>query len=394
MRFFSAVLALCGAAIGCSSSAHPPPPLFGADTSFDVGPTDSGTSAFDVARDSATFNCADGIDAGVCACTELGQTPPALYILLDKSGSMEQIVAPSTVSKWDQVRRALFDSTNGVLRKLGSRLSVGMALFPSGSGAACAPGVQVFPIGVGLSSTYDTLASILSSTKPAGSTPTASSVSALIPLLKSRKAGTTFVLLATDGAPNCGTTACSAEQCQYDIDGAKLSDGTLCAPPLNCCDQTVVMGGDGWKACNDEGATRKAVAALAAAGINTFVLGIPGTERYATTLDDLALAGGEAQATAGPRYYAATDGPSLEAALSAIAAKVIDTCVIALETDVTDPGITNVLVDGTLVPKDDVSGWSWLDSSHIQLNGTTCDNVHAGRVSRIQVAVGCKTIER
>ena len=256
-------------------------------------------------------------------------------------------------------------------------------------------GAQIFPVTVGGATTYNTLAGILGSTTPNldGNTPTAASIGALAPTLE-KLSGSVYVLLATDGAPNCGTEHCTADRCTYDIEGAKLSDGTTCSPPLNCCDPSQVSGTD-WTACDDADATKTQVSALAAAGIATFVLGVPGTELYAADLDALAVAGGEPQSASSPtRYYAATDKTSLLAALKTIAAKVLATCTLTLDAPVSDPGTTNVLLDGTVVPQDGTDGWTWTDPSHIELHGNACTRVLDGDVGSVQVAVGCKTVTR
>jgi hypothetical protein len=385
--------------LGCSSNDHAPRALGG--DPFDapaVDASDGGASGFDVKEDGGELNCAATLEADACACTEIGAHPPTLYILLDHSGSMNEVVAPATVSKWNQIRSALLDASRGALRKLGSRVAVGTAYFPAnGLGVGCTPGAEVFPVRVGSPATYDALATTLSTGLPDGATPTASSIAAIKAKLVALPKPV-YLLLATDGAPNCGTGTCTADRCQYDIEHTPLSDGTPCTPPLNCCDPSKVSGGSGWSACLDSEATRVAIETLLAAGIPTFVLGTPGlAPEYGADLDALALAGGTAQpAGSGPRYYAASDTPTLESALAAIAGKVVDSCVVNLDAPVLpeDRGITNVLLDGVPVAQDDVNGWSWTDDDHIELHGAACDQIKAGTVSSVQVAVGCKTITR
>lgn len=381
---------LFAVAASCSSQSHPGHYLATDDAfvPFDGG-GDLGTS-FDVATDTQ-LTCGQSEEAGIlCACTEIKTVPPTLYVLLDDSGSMSDVIE-GTSSKWDLIRYALLDNKDGALRAIGNRLAVGAAIFP-GHGGGCAPGAEIFPITVGGTATYDALASILSKTKPSGSTPTAASIAALAPGLKTLKPPV-YMLLATDGAPNCGTAHCTADRCTYDIEGAKLSDGTPCSPPLNCCDPSVVTGGGGWQACDDADATRVEVQKLSDAGVHTFVLGVPGTELYASDLDALAVAGNEAR-VGSPRYFAATDRASLSTALKSIAGRIAAKCDITLDAPVSDPGVTNVLVDGAIVPMSATDGWTWTDPLHIRLNGPTCDKVLSGDVGSVQVAVGCKTFTR
>ena len=386
----------CSLVVACSSSDHAPrlfdPNLFDAPIA-DAG--DGGASGFDVATDAPELNCAADLEAGACACKEIGAHPPTLYLLLDHSGSMNEVVAPAAVSKWNQIRSALLDVSSGVLRSLGSRVAVGSAIFPAnGTGVGCTPGAEIFPVTVGSTIGYDRLATVLGATLPDGSTPTAASIAALkAKLLALPKP--VYLLLATDGAPNCGEGTCTADRCQYDIEHDRLKDGTECAPPLNCCDPSQVIGTT-WKACLDSENTRVAIETLLAGGIPTFVLGTPGLQpQYGADLDGLAIAGGTAQPEgSGPRYYAASDTPTLEAALKTIAGKVVDSCTINLDAPVTDRGVTNVLLDGVPVAQDPVDGWTWLDDEHIGLHGAACAEIQAGKVSTVKVAVGCKTITR
>ena len=375
--------------LGCGAPEHPPR-LFDDHDASSVA-LDSAVGGFDVAPDVATLSCSAGEEAGiVCACREIAQVPPTLYILFDVSGSMSQRVGAAAETKWEQIRYALLREPGGVLRPLGGRLGIGAAVFP-GPGAGCNPGNEVFPVTVGSPVAYDDLANRLRVILPDGATPTAHSIHVLAGGLEARK-GPVYLLLATDGAPNCGSAPCSADRCSYDIEGARLTDGTPCTPPLNCCDPAKVPGGMGWGACVDSAATLAEVTALHTAGVTTFVVGVPGTEAYASDLDALAVAGGAPRALS-PRYYAATDATSLADGLRAIAGKVVSSCTITLDAPVDDPGVTNVLLDGTLVPQDPTNGWTFSDREHIELHGTACQRVTDG-VGRLQVAVGCKTITR
>ncbi|GAC1352921.1 MAG: hypothetical protein NVS3B20_20080 [Polyangiales bacterium] len=373
---------------GCSGAQEHPPPLF---ESFDEdaavvdafeGPR------FEVSVDSA-INCSSDA-AGICACKLIGQKPTSLYLVLDRSGSMREVVPPATMSKWDVVRLALLDQTTGVLRKLGSRLAIGAARFPASSGDTCGVGSEILDLRIGSFTTYNLLAGILATEKPQGGTPTAATLAALAPKLKTLPKPL-FVLLATDGGPNCGTTPCAADRCILNIE--KVSP--KCSGALNCCDPLVAPEFGGSPNCLDSEATKAVVKDLAAHDIKVFVVGVPGSEFYARDLDDLAVAGGTAR-DGSPKYYAASDPASLTQALQSIAAKVVDTCVIALENPIADPGFTNVLLDSDLIAQSDTDGWSWTDMSHsaVRLNGASCARIKTDSVSSVQVAVGCKTVTR
>lgn len=354
--------------------------------------------SFDAPNAEVSINCSAGPEAGVCACSEIGQKPTSLYVVLDRSGSMLDKDG-GTESRWEVITLALLHAKKGVLRRLGARVTVGLALFPdTGAGDQCKTGAEFLKPTVGSVATYNRIVTILQSAKPDGATPTASSLVALAPKIKALPKPA-FVLLATDGAPNCGTTACSIARCMYNIDRAPLDGGRFCDASINCCDPAQVSGGMGWGACIDADATERAVADLAAAGVKTFVFGAPGVGSYSSDLDALARAGGTARDDAKPGeplYFAAaaTTQDAFTAALSAVAAKVVDTCTITLESVPSDPGITNVIVDGALVPQDPIDGWAWTADGKVELRGATCAKVRAGDVVRVQVAVGCKTVTK
>jgi hypothetical protein len=361
--------------------AGPPdvPPLAYEGGSFDTAPLDTAVDC-KVAQDDGT----------ICSCTEVGQNPPTLYLVLDRSGSMADQGPGTTSSKWKMIRDALVGD-GGVLRKLGSRVKIAVTWFPSPSfDDVCNSGREVVSPTIGGQQTYDDLAGMLASAIPRGATPTAATLLAVGAEI-AKMDGPVHVLLATDGAPNCGTKTCNADSCTYNIEGQKILGGSTCDSTLNCCDPGVISSGLGWRACSDDAATANAAAAIAAKGSKFFVLGVPGTiDAYRAHLDSIAEAGGTIND--GPtKYWAPTDDASLATALSAIAARAIDSCEVRLEKPVADPGVTNVLLDGTPIPAD---GWKWTSPSTIELLGAACDQVHGGTVSHVSVAVGCRTVTR
>ena len=165
---------------------------------------------------------------------------------------------------------------------------------------------------------------------PVGGTPTAATLTALKPELEGF-AGLTFVILATDGGANCDPNAvCDVDTCTANLDGVTITQKTdagtaavVCQPltPPNCCVPPPLGAGN--LDCLDTQATTAAVAALKAAGIPVYVVGILGSAPYETMLDGLAQAGGTARATA-PYYYRVdtADAQALTTALSEIAAKI------------------------------------------------------------------------
>jgi hypothetical protein len=372
----------CALIIGSGCGTTPKPGLLP-----DYFPT-PGTSA-----DAATFGfggtpppCTTtvGPDGGICGCLDLPllTDPPNLYFLLDRSGSM------SDSNKWTTVRTVV----GQVMVKIGPRASFGAALFPNPRGSDCSTGVEVSPVhrGDSPSGTYGpvTLALLAATDVTAnGGTPTAATVSALTSSLKSLS-GRTYVILATDGGPNCNDAiSCSANQCIPNIESQA---GCALGGPPNCCDPTYY----GPTNCLDGSATVNAVGALAALGVPTYVIGVPGSGPYAALLDQIAQAGGTARATS-PFYYPVdtTDQAAFASALSQIAAKITATCMLPLGQAPPDPNDVNVYLDGTVLAQQGPDGWT-LDGATVTLLGASCQKVLDGDVLDVRVVAGCPTVTK
>jgi hypothetical protein len=380
--------------VGCGGEEPNPPALTVNDSgaSETSAPLDLDTGLSEVAPRDAAVDCKIAASDGtICSCTEVGQDPPTLYLVLDRSGSMGEQGPGTTRTRWRMIREALVGDA-GILRKLGSRIKVAVNWFPSpSSDDVCNSGREVVHPTLGGQATYDTIETKMASAIPRGATPTAATLQAVSTAI-AKITGPVHVLLATDGAPNCGVKTCTIDACTYNIEHAKILAEGACDGTVNCCDPANVTSGLGWKACSDDEATANAAAAIGATGKKVFVLGVPGTiDAYRAHLDKIAEAGGTINTDGPTKYWAPTDDASLQAALSSIAAQAIDTCEIRLEKPADDPGVTNVLLDGEAIPAE---AWQWTSPSTIELVGATCDRVKAGTVTRVSVAVGCKTVMR
>lgn len=290
-------------------------------------------------------------------------------------------------SKWTTVRIVV----SQVMESLGPRANFGLAMFPQPSTTeACAPGTQSMsvrpgdaPAGTQGPTTKALLA--ITSGAPSGGTPTAETLRNLTPTLTALS-GRTFVILATDGGPNCNANAaCNADTC---IDNLESYPGCPPNGPPNCCDASVYGPLD----CLDAQPTVDAVAAIAGAGIPVYVVGVPGSGPYAGLLDQVATAGGTARASE-PLYYRVdtSDESAFETALAQIAAKITATCTLTLSQPPPDPTHVNVYFDDQPVPADPTNGWT-LDGSTITLVGTACDQVMSGTVLNVRVVAGCPTV--
>lgn len=314
----------------------------------------------------------------VCDCVDvpLLTDAPNLYFVLDRSGSM------AIDGKWNVVRGVV----QKLVRSIGPRASFGLALFPHPQLNNCNPGIQVMSVRPGdapAGSTGPTLKTLIQAMAPAegGGTPTGLTLRGLKSTLTALP-GRTYVVLATDGAPNCnGSATCDISLCTPNIEAEPGCDSTN-----NCC----LTPPYGPQACVDVD-TVTAVKELADANIPTYVIGVPGSAPYAKVLDDMATAGGTARAQS-PFYYRvdSADETALLDAMREVAAKIVASCTLPVG-EVKDPNLINLYFDEQPVPRDGQEGWT-MDSTTITLHGLACDKVMSGAVLDVRVIGGCPTI--
>ncbi len=385
-RLFAGV-ALAGVAVAAGPGCGPGFPSLFSDGMDASAPIDAhvDTSTIHLGTDSAPPKCGVGPEGGVCGCLDLPlmTDPPNLYFVLDHSGSMNED------DKWVTVRISI----GRLMTEIGPRANFGAAIFPNPSSSnPCATGLEVAPLRRGDSppgtqgpTTHALLTSIAI---PAyGGTPTAATIEALTPLIASFH-GKTYAILATDGGPNCNPAlACTADTCTINLDD-NIAGCTPTGP--SCCP----AGAAGSLDCLDSNATIDAVTALAARGVPTYVIGVPGSAPYASLLDTLAQVGGTARSTP-PYYYPVdtTDQAAFYSALSQIAAKVTATCVLPLGMKPPDPGLINVYLNGHVIPKAGADGWKYANDT-VTLLGKSCTDVLDGDALDVRVVAGCPTIEK
>ena len=368
------------AVIACGSQRPPP----AGDRSYQASAATGGGGFQEAGVSNKPPGCGMKDDGSYCDCvdTPLFTDPPNMYFVLDRSGSMQQD------NKWDAVRVVVAQ----ILRGLGPRANFGATLFPGFDSDQCAPPAQVLPItpgdppGSGDGPTTKRLLDA-TNTPPSGGTPTGEALRSVLPILKAAK-GKTFVILATDGGPNCNpNVACDITQCQPNIEAVPQcppSGPNCCAPPNG-----------GYESCLDSAATVSAVSALKAAGIPVYVIGLPGSGNptYANLLDTLASAGGTALPTS-PKYYRVDSSNSavLLTALKKIAAKIVATCEFKLTMPPVQANQVNVYFDDVVVPADPTNGWK-IEGQTVTLLGDSCNKVLNGDVLDVRIITGCPTVE-
>jgi hypothetical protein len=274
----------------------------------------------------------------------LAKSPAEVLVVLDRSDSMEDFTIPPA-TKWDDARDAV-----KLVMAANPGIAWGIKLFPTGDvGCDLKPGVEV-PTQFGAA---DSVAAVMDGAGPpmeflGMGTPTDKAINVAAGYLKSVKSALPrYMVLVTDGIPNC-------------------SD-------------------------EDPATTIKAIADAAAAGFQTFVIGI-GNALGADipTLDKMAVAGGKPRAGM-PRFYPAANRAELNAALASITVS-ITTCVFPLAAPPLDPDYVGVTVDARLIPRDPshAQGWDYTrNGTAVEIFGSECTDLRSGAAMTVGVHFGC-----
>jgi hypothetical protein len=322
--------------------------------------------------------------------------PPNLSFIIDHSGSMGEELAGSGLSKYENARVAL----SQVLKAVGHRVNYGAAVFPGvAEQTGCEPGDELMRVAPGDPPSYARagksgprlrdLLNRLSIVGISGGTPAAATLQKMRDVLTALE-GETYVVLITDGAPNCNEElSCAASGCIPNIEDLTVG-GLECRGGYNCCEPANTGQGANIN-CVDSDASLSAVRDLADAGIKTFVIGMPGSEPYEALLNGMAELGGTAR-EGDLKYYPVEDTAALKAALVEIAASVSISCTVPLDYEPPDPDYVNVFFDGQVVPFDPDQGWSWTEEGAVTIHGAACEQLLGGDVLELQVFAGCKTV--
>ncbi|HEU5076329.1 MAG TPA: hypothetical protein VFU02_19185 [Polyangiaceae bacterium] len=335
-----------------------------------------------------------GAGAGECGGQLVDADPVQVNLLLviDRSGSMNDTADGFEDDKWT----AMVDSLDTALDGISGQMSVGLQFFPDASvqgdnGCGVPMGSEIaVPIGPGADA-VDAVKTALDASEnaPSGNTPAAAALSLAHDYFTAGPGadleGENYVLLAIDGGPNCNSEiSCGAETCTTNIDEPQL-------PCENCCDGVP-------EACLDDDGAIQQVEALTAAGITTFVVGIPGSDQpaYQAVLDVLAERGGAPAADESPKYYQVTDASELSETLISLTSELVTSCELALHEVPPDLDEVNVFVNDEVVPKLGDDGWEYDHSTTpptIVIKGETCATIESQGVQSVLVEFGCPTIE-
>ena len=226
-------------------------------------------------------------------------------------------------------------------------INFGLMLYPSDS--VCGTGNM--QVGI-MPANASAIVSRLTAVFPDGGTPTHTSLVAArlyfdsIPVNPNGR----YVLLATDGEPNCRSAS---------------------SPQTPTITESIT-----------------AIQALASVGIKTYVLGFGDVAAAdPTTLESMASAGGTGM------FYAANSPAQLEAALNLISGQVsVPSCTYTLDSQPVDASKLAVSFDGSPVARSPshADGWDYdAATNSITFYGAACAQVQSGAVTSVHVDYGC-----
>ncbi len=277
---------------------------------------------------------------------------PDLFLVVDISGSMSMPIDLFNIfkgTKWGAMKKVLIS----LVEHYKNNIRFGLSLYPSNN--SCGAGKIDVPLQKG---NHPAIKAKLNGNNPRGNTPIYTTLALANKYLKSVPVakGGRFVLLATDGMPNCGKDPSDDTSSQTLAEVQKLAVG-----------KTKVF----------------------VVGFGSIVNGNPGF------LNKLAMAGKAPNPKGGAnKFYPAANEKQLKDALFAIAGGIIPpNCTYTLTSKPQDPNKVTVKFDGVAVPRSMSSkdGWNYTSGgSEITFFGSYCTKLRQGKVKKVQFLFGCK----
>ncbi|HET8933792.1 MAG TPA: vWA domain-containing protein [Polyangiales bacterium] len=318
----------------------------------------------------------DGLKAGQCARQNVvtSRVIPTVWLVLDGSGSMVETLGDT--SRWNALRAALMDPTDGVVKSLEHEVKWGMVIYdgltpgdiqqplPDGGVAMFSmPPATTCPRLVTVEPALDNFMPLdmnYASTPLGGSTPTDQALNAVIGHLPDQTGQVldgriypTIVVLATDGAPN---NFCTTDFTMIDAAPAVIT----------------------------------AVSTLASMNTKTYVISLAGGDAMLTQhLEQVATAG----MTGMPPFV-----PTNKAELVQVFKDIIGpaaACDVVLRGSV-KPGIEcmgSIKVNGVPLACNDPNGWMLKDKSTISITGTACDEYRNNLTAVLEADFPCEAID-
>jgi hypothetical protein len=289
----------------------------------------------------------NGVDAGNCASVSFTATQviPSIQLLIDRSGSMAELLPGTNTSRYAAMRDALVGTT-GVVAELQAKARFGASLYTSD--ATCP---RLYNTGARDLMNFQQVKTLIESQQPQGNTPTPGAIDQAVALFAANPppmGSPPIIVLATDGLPN----SCSGGDTQNESVQAAKNAYT--------------------------------------AGIRTFILGIDGLST--TFLQNMANAGtGVTAGMPNSPYYTANSPASLKAAFQQIIGGVVS-CELALNGTIDPAQAANGTVSLNGSPLQHGTDWEAINSTTIRLIGGACDTLKNSTNPTVSASFPCGAV--
>lgn len=341
-------------------------------------------------------------------CTDFVHTPETtsdgrIYFIVDKSGSMLQQAQGFDANKWESLKAAVRGVTTTFT---GPDIDYALVAYPNPANTqcesdgscvvACNAGVEREAMGASGAQINNSLSGIT----PFGGTPTAQTLANTKATIQNLSVidRPLAVVLATDGAPNCGTVEGLRDgeggtrvNCTLTLGSVCTSTVGNCRVSGNSCGSTAECGG-GADVCDPQSDTSCApfncldltavdrVREIAGLGVDVHVIGIRGSNEsggaaFTSTLNAMAVAGGAPlPAASATRFHDATNTAALQAALAAVTRRIV-ACNITTPFRVDNASTITLKIGASPILQNEShsNGWDVTGPNTIQLFGAACD---------------------
>jgi hypothetical protein len=269
---------------------------------------------------------------------------PNIMMSIDESGSMKDPIAGSNMSKWS----ALDGAVNALLGKYSGSAQWGLSIFPHSPANSCSAGQVDIAVAAGTTTAILNKLNAMNDTNIGGNTPTNQSLQALLGSAAGLADPTksNYVLLMTDGEPNCGGSVKAVETTVAQLYAQTPS-------------------------------------------VRTFVVGIgDGTSSNPAALNSWADAGHTAR-TGATHYYQVNTVNDLTTAFADIVNGVAS-CTYQLSQKPSDASLIVAYIGGVAVPQDATNGTTYDPGTNsLVFHGTSCDQIKSGASSSLDIVYGC-----
>jgi len=331
--------------------------------------------------------CPDLSGYAACAVQEVaGPFVPRranVLLVVERSGRLLRVPAGATSDTWT----AMTTGIAAALDRSSPNVEFALLGYPSPMSNGCGDGCcYMLPASSAVRGPFSPesaarIGEVLLSDQPEGEAPMAAALATARQYLTEvdvPTAGEAFVVLVAGGGPDCNdASACGADRCVPNLEARCASGGNCCAgAPAGCLDDQAV---------------REQIRALAAVGIATVVVALPGAADFTDVFDDLARAGGRPSPATGGAISSGVNAVEIEATMTAIFAGLGARCEAPLPIQLPAPDLAraHVVVGCEVLPAAGLRQDSGAGATRVVLEGEACTTLAQAAPRPVHVLSGC-----